>query len=761
MNHYLSNGVKEIPAQYLEVVGGSDILAGMLINRGVSVEELEGFLDWQEYKPTNPEELPNMAQAVEIIKNVIEKGHRICVYGDYDVDGVTSTVLLVSVLRLLNADVIYKVPDRFKEGYGLNEQVIKEMPNKNVKLILTCDCGISNDQEISLARELGMEVVVTDHHHLPEELPDADAIVTPQMLPSDHRAKHVPGVGAAYFVAKALMATYGREEEVEQFIDLVALGAVADVVPLRGENRYFVQRGLAEICQLQRPGILALLDVANIVAENITEEDFGFKIAPCINAAGRMETAEYAVELLLSTEMITAQKWASTLNELNKQRKQRGKEMLQQAESMLPNENPGSIVLFHPQWHQGIIGITAGRLCEKYNVPVILMTLKEDGETVVGSARSVDGVHILNQLKKCGQHLSGYGGHAGAAGLSLRRDKLTLFMKVCERVLTDSAASISEDQSVQYDLQLPLGEVDINLYHQLRYLAPFGEGWPKPLFYCSEVSVVSARPTTSPEHLRLVLRHGQKTTLAMYFWGAGCEVYQGDLLYYININRWNNKEELQLLVDSLIATPRRLSTEIEDQKKLQQVFDYRGWHELGDNIPQFTNALYYMEGFPLKSFDKQTSDRYSITTVENLVLFTCPPSSGVLREMIAVSEAENLVLAYSQITSVSVEDCIKQVMTHLVHVYRNKGGKTSVYEMARITGQTELLMMEIIRVLQKNNLLRVQTKEQGNLTVKPKQGGKIKKVSKAAKELLNESNAYRRYMNTVKPEVLLKNIVTS
>lgn len=746
-----------IPGEYLEAVNGNEIPAYILFKRGIKKEELEGFLNWEKYFPTSPWELPNLDKAVDIVKEAVDSGQKICVYGDYDVDGVTSTALLVSVLKMLDADVIYRVPDRFKEGYGLNEEVIKQLPAQGVKLLLTCDCGIANIKEIGLAKELNMQVVVTDHHQLQLELPPADAVVNPQMLPDDHRAKNVPGAAVAYFLARGLLDSYKRADEADKLIDLVALGVIADVVPLRGENRYFVQRGLNQIKIYQKPGITALLEAAGLDAGELTEEDIAFQVAPRLNAAGRIKNADIAVELLLSNDYQEAVEKAQLLNQLNQERQQLCKEMLAEAELMLQGKKEGPIILFQPHWHQGIIGITAGRLCEKYQVPVIMLGLKEDGKTVVGSARSVEGVHIFKVLEQCAEYLDGFGGHAGAAGLSLRRDNLSLFTKVCEKILAEKLAELETKDVIKYDIELPLSMATADLYNQLRFLAPYGEGWPRPTFYCRDVKILSARPTTGKDHLRLVLKYREQTASAMYWWGAGSDIQQGDLLYSISLNRWQGEVKVQLVVNKFIVST-SLQPETERRITIKEVIDRRRWRELGEEPPDFTGAVYYYEGMPLKKFFTRVCDRYSIHKAECLVLLSCPPSSGVLKEMLVLSGAQTLVLAYSKNSGTKPAECVKLVMSYIKYAAKKFGGKISVFELAAITGETELLVMEILRLLRDSGLLEMEIMEQGKMFVKLKPGGNIKEIPSSLKDMIAESNAYRRYMSNVSAEALQKKL---
>ncbi|WP_031515739.1 single-stranded-DNA-specific exonuclease RecJ [Desulfofalx alkaliphila] len=734
----------------------TDMVTGILIKRGVPRELWDGFLDPALYKPTDPTDFPGIENAADYLQQAVDAGKGICVYGDYDVDGVTSTALLVSVLKSLGADVIYKVPDRFKEGYGLNAAVIKEMPLKGVDLILTCDCGIANVEEVALARQLGMDVIITDHHLLPDKLPEANGIVSCQLLPQNHRARHLPGVGVAYFLARLLLARYHREEEAEQYLDLVALGLVADVVPLTGENRYLLQRGLPKIRQAYRPGIKALLQVCNLNADELTEEHIAFQLAPLINAAGRMETAQDAVELLLCREEKAARPWAEKLYKINQQRRQVGDQMLAEAEALLAGPVGGAIVLYQPHWHQGIIGITAGRLCEKYRVPVVLMCKKDDGETIVGSARSVEGVHIYRALGKCADYLLSYGGHAAAAGLSLHRDQLTIFTGLCTKVLSEMNEQALKDAGPTYDLELPIGGVNSRLYYQLRRLAPFGEGWPQPLFYCPQVKVLNARPTTGDKHLRLVVEHGGSQMPAIYWWGGDKkDIKSGRLLYNLSVNRWQGEEAVQLVVVNL-EEAEEAPAQARVEKQVIEVQDYRRWRELGYSPPQFNDALYFYEGPPLKDFPYRVNHRYLMTPADRLVLLTCPPDPRVLREVIALSGARKLVLAYSISTSPGLSDVIKTLMGYLKYIINRRGGSTDVFELAAVTGHTELLVMKLIRHLQRLELLEVQMPGRGQMLIKPSQKkGKKKAPPEPLKKLLNESNAYRRFMLQAGTEQLL------
>lgn len=738
----------KVPEKILEAVGGSEILAQILVRRGISEDDVLQFLNPDLYTPTAPEELPGIEDALKILRRAIEQGKKICIYGDYDVDGVTATALLFKVLKNLGAKVSYKVPDRFKEGYGMKEEVIARLHDEGVELILTCDCGISNVKEIELAKGFGMEVLVTDHHALPPVLPKADVIVNPQFLAPDHPARGLPGVGVAYFLAKALLKCYGRSDEADGFLDLVTLGIISDVVVLRGENRYLAQKGIPLIKEGRNPGIKALIEVAGIAPEEITEEDIGFRISPRINAAGRMQHAGIAVELFLTEDAKKAEELAKRLDELNEERRRVGDAMLEEAEALLKDSEGGPILLFKPHWHQGIIGITAGRLCEKYRVPAILMTLKEDGETVVGSARSIEGVNIFEVLQECRDYLVGFGGHAGAAGISLRLDNLDTFVGACSKAIERRMAEVKSAHD-SFDLEYPIEKVDETLYYELRKLAPFGEGWPEPVFYCPNVEVITARPTTGQQHYRLVVGHGDKNLSALWWWAEGTpERGTVDLLYSVGINRWDGKEEVQLIIKGILKAEEKEEAAKEERREPRWI-DYRSWRELGKPAPIYEDALYFYEGPPLKDFLQKTVDRYKVKEARRLVLLSCPPEPRVLEEIVALSQAEEIILAFSPAEIADIKKVLGWMMKYIKFVVNKQKGHTSVQDLAAVTGQTELVVAEMLRFLEENRLLEVKMEEYGRMHLKINATERVSNVRppRPLLELFEETRAYRRYMN--------------
>ena len=627
----------DIPQWLLDMVEGEELLAELLITRGIQTrQEVEQFLHPDIYQPTPAAEFPNLEAAVDLILTAAQRGDKICVYGDYDADGVTSTAILVAMLQAVAEDVLYHIPDRFKEGYGLDKSVIEDLAAKEVDLIITCDCGISNHAEVSLAKDLGLDVIVTDHHDLPEKLPTrADLIVSPKLLDAEHKAYHLPGAGITYFLAFELLTRVGKEQLAASLIDLAALAIVADVVRLRGENRYLLQKGLDSLAATDWPGIVELCSVAGVEPFQISEVDIGFKLGPRLNAAGRIDKADLAVELLLSREAERAKELAASLDEINQERRQIGARMEAEALDLVgENEGDEAIILYQPDWHQGVVGITAGRLSEKFGVPVLLLSNKRDSaEIITGSARSIEGVHIRDALAQLKELLISFGGHAGAAGCSLYKEDWPQFKDELGQILDKELAALDEEKRIEVDKKLSLAEVNLSLYDKLRKLAPFGEGNPEPLFYDSDLKIVNYRSLNKENNLKVTLSDGKVQRTALW-WGAERDklAQKIDLVYTINANTWQGERNLQLEVKEVIKATGDLAGENELSCAL---IDWRNWYHRGREFPDFADALYYYEG-PEQDWPVEVIDRYSAQASDELVLLSCPPDLNIVQDLLYI-----------------------------------------------------------------------------------------------------------------------------
>jgi len=462
---------------------GSKEIACLAEKRGLkSIEKLISFIEPEKYSPLNLKDFPQITEIVDFILDHIAKESNILIYGDYDVDGISSTSILVEALRCLSNNISYHIPDRFKEGYGLNKEVLASYQDE-IDLVISCDCGISNFDEVKFAKELGMDFVVTDHHDLPEQLPPADYVISPRLLAEDHQGYWLPGAGMAYFLIKAVFEKVGKKGEEKKYLDLLLLAIIADVVPLKGENRYLFKTGLTKLKNTDRIGLKALYNELDINPLEINEKTLGFQIGPLLNSAGRIDSAEKGLKLLLAEDKSKAAGLAAELNQINQHRKEISQKIYREIEKKINPQQRKAVISYDSDWHQGVIGIAAGRITENFQVPAVLMTSNQQSELITGSARSIDGININNIISECSDLLEKNGGHAAAAGFSLKKDRLEKFKLRLQRLIDQELAKIDSELEIKTDLNLKLSEITQDFYQKLRLFAPFGEGNPEPLFY--------------------------------------------------------------------------------------------------------------------------------------------------------------------------------------------------------------------------------------------------------------------------------------
>ncbi len=425
-----------VPADFLAGSGYVDFVRRAVWSRGIkSTEKALKFLNWKRYKPTSPSELPDMDKAVERILHAIRSGQSIGVWGDFDVDGQTSTSVLVSAFRMLDVPCQYHIPVRATESHGIKLEPLKQFISRGIDLLITCDTGIAESKSIDYAQSNGVDVIVTDHHVLPEILPNAFAVINPRRLEENHPLQPLAGVGTAYKLAEALLTEFRLGDQVKSLHDLVALGSVADQAYLVEENRFMVQSGIDQLRSTPRPALRSLLDFSEVSALQVTESQLGFLIAPRLNALGRLADANPAVEFLLSDNPSQIEEMTLRLEELNSERKIQCDQVLTGAMSMIQKDrsiaDQPAIILTHPEWPAGVIGITASRLVDLFQKPVIIMT-KGDRGILKGSARSIEGVDISAVIRQNGAYLNSFGGHPMAAGLSLHEDQFPRFFQAIQ-----------------------------------------------------------------------------------------------------------------------------------------------------------------------------------------------------------------------------------------------------------------------------------------------------------------------------------------
>ncbi len=458
--------------------------------------------------------MTDMALAAGRVGLAMTRGEKIAVFGDYDVDGVTSTCLLTDFLRQNGADCVSYIPGRLEEGYGLNPIAIRSLADQGVKLIVTVDCGITAVEEAKLCRELGIDLVITDHHECKDRLPDAIAVVDPHRPDGGYPHKMLSGVGVAFKLACALCGS--QQEVLSQYADMVCLGTVADVMPLQGENRVFVDRGLEALRHTRRPGIRALMAKSGCTPETVSATAIGFTLAPRINAAGRMGKIDLAVELFLTQDEARAEALAQALCDLNRERQNVESQIYQQAVSMLPaGQPPEAIVLADEGWHQGVVGIVASRLAEEYCCPAILICL--DGEHGKASSRSYGGFNLFASLTALSDLLESYGGHELAAGFTIARERIGDFRRALCRLAAQYYSDAGPRTQLEADCVVPPEVFTVREIDALSALEPCGNGCPKPVLVMNNLTVDRIQMVGNGRHMRLRLRAGHQGINGIFF----------------------------------------------------------------------------------------------------------------------------------------------------------------------------------------------------------------------------------------------------
>ena len=557
----------------LEREGVHPLTAAVLSARGLcSVAQAKAFLAAQENPVPDGAQMKDMDRAAARVRLALEQGQTIAVYGDYDVDGITATCLLTEFLTGLGGHVIPYIPDRMEEGYGLNKEAVCALADRGVRLIVTVDCGITAVEEVACAMERGVDVVITDHHECKAVLPSACAVVDPHRPDCPYPFKGLAGVGVALKLAMTLAGPERADRVLEEFCDLAAIGTVADVMPMTGENRTIVQRGFAALAHVKRTGLAMLVREAGLEGRPMNSVSIGYTLAPRINAAGRMGRASLAVELLLTRDPDRAAQLARELCQLNRDRQAVELDIFDQCEQMLhsvPQTN--AIVLADPVWHQGVVGIVASRLAEQYGCPVFMICLS--GGMGKGSCRSYGGINLFAVLEGCQDLLEAFGGHELAAGFTVREENI---LALAQRIRAQVALQAPQSSGLELELDAELddpGVLDLRGVEQLEQLEPYGTGNPRPVLALMGAQVVSRSLVGGGRHLKLKLSKRGVTLDAIFFSAGDCLPEVGsrvDAAFYPQINEYRGVRTVQLHMVDLRQAPGRARLEQELYEKYRR-----------------------------------------------------------------------------------------------------------------------------------------------------------------------------------------------
>ena len=576
--------VKFDTVKFAQQLGISDTVAKLMVNRGIyNLDIAKEYLSSSIGELHNPTDMLGMSGAVELMRNSIIKGEKILIVGDYDVDGVISTYVLYIAISKCGGNVSFHIPDRIKEGYGINESIIKKASEDNIDIIITCDNGIAAIEQVKLAKELGIKVIITDHHDVPfiEEdnvrkyvVPEADYVLNPKQENCNYEFDKICGAGVAYKFVQCLYKEFNiPNEELYDLIQYVAIATVCDVVDLVSENRILVKEGLKRINNTSNIGLRALFKETGLEGKEITVYSLGFVIGPSINASGRLEQAEWALKLLITKDKNEAEELAKKLNELNKDRQELTQTGLEEAIKIIEENNMAKdkvLVVYLEDVHESIAGIIAGRIREKYNLPTIILTKAHEGAK--GSGRSIEEYNMFEELLKCKDLLGKFGGHPMAAGMSIPSENIDKFREKLNEVTTLSDEDIIPKVSI--DMPLPINKINYKLIDEIALLEPYGKGNPKPNFAVKGLMVKAARILGKNNNvLKLNLNDGYLNIDGIYFGDieVALEIIKNkfgeyeynkmlngqtnmvkiDIVYFPDINEYNGRKSVQLLIQNI------------------------------------------------------------------------------------------------------------------------------------------------------------------------------------------------------------------
>ena len=538
----------------------NDLLATILVNRGITSEEkIRQFLEPTRQDFYNPYLMKDMEIAVERIVKAIENQEKVIIYGDYDVDGITSTTVLKKFLKDLGLEVSYYIPNRLNEGYGLNNTAIEKIVNEGYSLMITVDCGISAIEEIDYANSLGLETIVTDHHEPGEVLPKALAVVDNKRKDSTYPFRDLAGVGVAFKLCQAIgMKLELKEETYLKYLDIVCVGTISDIVPLVDENRVITKLGLLLVKQTKNMGLRSIINSSGY--SKVDSNTISFGVAPRINACGRMGKAEEALELLLSTDIYKVNELTKKLNEHNKERQEIEKNIYESAVEKIEKnhlDENRTIVVGGEDWHHGVIGIVSSKITDMYFKPSILLSFEENG-TGKGSGRSIPGFDLHQALTKCQDTLEKFGGHSMAVGITIKKENLEKFRKEFEKVAEEEKI---EDivPILNVDAKIELNSVDKDVIESLKALEPFGEANKMPIFAFRNLRIDSIRALSEGKHLKLTLKEDNRIINAIGFnMGELAEEYRIgdkiDVAGVLEINTFNGVDNLQINIKDVMKS---------------------------------------------------------------------------------------------------------------------------------------------------------------------------------------------------------------
>jgi single-stranded-DNA-specific exonuclease len=743
------------------------ILSLELEKRGLrTTAAYKAYLEPTTYQQTSPFSFSEMELAVQRIIKAINNGETIGIWGDFDVDGQTSTSILLNGLNQMGAKAIFHIPIRATESHGMQINAFKSFLKLGPSLILTCDTGISDHVAIEYAQSIGIDVIITDHHTLPDTLPRAYAIINPHQLPANHPLSYLAGVGTAFQVIRALNITGKYGFIVENLYDLVALGTIADLAVLKSENRFYAQMGLKQMNQSLRTAFKSMLSVSQTKNQLITENTIGFNIAPRLNAAGRLSDANGNVRFFFSNDKEYCIDFARSLEQFNYMRKIAVEGVLQSAQDMIRCDpsliNESLIILQRQGWERGVLGIAAGQLAELYNRPVILLNI--EGKNAAGSARSINGIDITAAIRENEKYLTRYGGHSMAAGLSLPTNKLPNFTFGLIKSLRTQGSKISINKKLNIDHFLSFSNIGNPLLDELMQLAPFGQGNRSPVFVSRNLEIIKIKPLGSTKkHIQITLRDMDGNIQQAIKWNSENQSIpfdRIDIAYHIQPDEYRGKNTFFLeyidhresIPDSIHLDALTYQIEFEDYRHDPDEFG-----SLNEIIKKTDGNQIWFEGLK-KPKGIKVKTRTQLQEIEELIILTAPPSYAVLNEIFEAAHAKKVYFFGTQLNSDDMNTFLTNLGGLIKHCLNIKITDISLKSFAEQLCQTEgtiLLGLSWFSAY-------------GNISFSYDLSGKVKLIKASypsgddlptieqnINNSLKETSAFRSYYLRVNPENLL------
>ncbi len=754
----------EISAAFQEKL----LIAEQLSKKGiVTIEQARQFLTPKRSDQSSPFDFPDIEKAVERVKHAIKKNEQIGIWGDFDVDGQTSTAVLVDGLRKLGANVKFHIPVRADESHGIQLASLQRfLRESKSNLIITCDTGITEVESIQYLTASGIDTIITDHHIPGGILPLAFATINPHLLPHSHPFHSLVGVGTAFQLIRALFLSENMDGAEDSCLDLVSLGTIADLADLTGDNRYYAKAGLSILSKYPRQAFKAIANSAEFHSPVINESHIGFLFAPRLNAVGRLSDANPVVNFLLSNDEKDALIFARKLEEYNNQRRITSEMVFKSAVELLEKNQELSqypvIVLEHEKWEKGVVGIAASRLVEKFNKPAILLC-SQNG-IASGSARSIEGVNIINAIQENSQFLIKFGGHPMAAGLSINVENIFEFRENLSNTVSRAISGLTMERNLEIDAYLPLNNINEALLLETEQLAPFGPGNPPVVLAARNLEIEKASFIgRSQEHRKLILKDMNGFSRNTIWWGSSDQSLPDglfDLAFYLRRDDFRSNGEVLLeWLDHREARSDLL--EIHNEKSKLKVHDYRfalNQYEILEKMVKEPEIVYWAEGIKIDRI--RHSNRLEINKSIKLALLVSPPNMDTLREIFEITDPLEIYLFNIASIDDSFNTYMKKMIGHLNYCIKQKNGEANIIELEVAIGQTDKVIGKSLEFLREKGDIEflLNGKEMVVTRVNRPRSLNLEKVKQDLIDLLEEVAAFRSYFLRVDPPYLLSDL---